>query len=1142
MATRILLLLLVCIHAVALHAVAQITNVSIGSNPNDGAGDTLRTAFSKVNTNVAWLSGQIGYATNGISSVSNLIVKPPTQYQIYEPTVTNRFILNSASSGFQYNHDASLAYYGGTWFAQWNANTNQNESNPGQVNLQSTSTDFVTWTTPVAAFVDSSSSSNPVTYSYSSDIQWQPGMINVGSELWSIWSQQLPLTYPTGQRIYFSRLTSPSGKWANTLLSLNYTENGMTFYGFPTQNPIQLQSGRVIAPLVWMATNQVSPLPSGWTSADNFFVIQKRAGVIYSDDSGTTWKIGGTTTLPGYNHVTWEPIVYQHPDGSIRMYCRNLDYKNFGYSQYLLTAAGFSDGAVFGPLQIVSVDITSSRFGSVAQSGKYPRQIGFANDWKGGGFVNDRYNGALNFSRYGMEDFVFGPSFSGSETVVAYPQAVVNSTTDIRVIYSQGSVPRSIKSAVISPAPDPEKLYLLPRRNDYVNPQVAFRSGPPAYFEHGTQSSMYSVGSTASWTSTNQFSAGMWLFRTNNASSETYFDFRSLVGFQGAVFASLSGVPFLSVYSGTTPQNVSFSSLSIPTNQWVYLGLSYDGAGGSAVAYVVNASGTATTQTQSLSAPNGLQGSVLAVGLAQSGSSLARYSGAVRHVFIINNKVASADEQRYIHGLDQSALGASDWSGTESNPGTASFDYWAASSDAGSNNSAWLALWSATGNSVRGNAYSSTVGSDQVLTVTGTGSAGVELFPFTPGQQLVFGTEVLLTNKTSGYDQVVATIGGKSNRIDILSRNANPTRIEAFHAETGAYYDLGAYVSGAYIPLTLVFDGSFAFVSINNGTEVQIPVSFKSPRLYLGTGYLDIWTVDADQGKNYLLSATYCHVGTAVPYVSLARSAASYSAISSQPFFALIDTDGTPQTNFIYQLGANIRIGGTNQSSSAPFQLLRDTGALSISGTISAGSTLSGTDGLFKNYGTAADINQRRINGSAASPSTIISGDRLGASFWSGYNGSSETAARGAIYGEATETWSSTANGTKVVIQTTPNGSTTRASVWEWGQDGNVAMTATSPILDATASNGASGFRIRVTGSTTALVRILDSVSTTRWQVDASGNMLVTGKIFMGTASGPTITTGSGAPSASEPDGSIYMRTGGSPYFYVREAGVWVGK
>lgn len=1064
-----------------------------------------------------------------------------TGYSVYEPTVTNRFILDASASGFQYNHDASLAYYDGKWFAQWNANTNQYESQVGQVNLQSTSTDFVTWSTPVAVFSDSSTASNPVTYSYATDLQWQPNMANVGSELWSVWSQQLPGAYPTGQRLYFSRLASASGKWTNNLLSLNYTENGMTFYPFPTQNPIQLQSGRVVAPIMWIATNMVSPIPSAWGSAADFFTNEKRAGVIYTDDLGATWKIGGVTTLPGASHVPWEPVVQQSPDGSIRLYCRNVDYKTYSNSQYMLTAAGFSDGAVFGPLEFVSIDTTSSRYGLAAQSGKYPRQIGFANDWKSGGFITDRYNGALTFSRYGIDDFVFGSAFSGSEQVVAYPQGVVGSS-DVRVIYSQGNVPRSIKSAVISPAPDPSLLYLLPRRNDYVNPQVAFRSGPPAYFEHGANSVMYSIDSTSGWPTTNVFSFGAWIYRTNNPANEAWADFRSLSAFQGAAVGAASGKPLLVTYSGSSPVNTTFTTLTVPTGAWCYVGFSVDAGAGTATAYVVTSGGTATTETQSISSVNTFAGSVVYIGDSQPGSSLANLSAAVRHVLIISGVAATANNHRYWHGLDQSALGASDWSGTETSPGTPAFDYWAADPNAGSNNSFWLVRWAPTGNSVRGNAYSSTVGSDSVLTVTGTGSAGVEVFPFVPGQQLVFGTQVLVTNKTSGYDQVLATIGGKSNRIDIISRNANSSRIEAYSVESGAYYDLGAYLAGEYIPLSIAFDGSAAFVSVNNGAATRIPVSFKSPRIYLGCGYLDTWSLASGDGRNYKLAATYCHVGSAVKSVTQVGYDRQSVIQSGSPSLALIDTDG-PSTNFFYALGQNLRIGSTDQSTSAPFLFEGATGNFTVTGSLIAAGTITSSGELVKAYATGADVNQRRINGSSASPTTIASGDRLGATFWSGYDGTSETAARATIQAEATQTWSVGANGTRVSIQTTPNGSATRATVWYVDQDGNTYQTNSSPILNLGAGNGTSGARLRVFGHSANFLRILDDAGSTRFAIDPSWNVTIYGtKVTLGGTSGPTITTGSGAPSASEPNGSIYLRTGGSPYFYVREGGVWVGK
>lgn len=66
---RLFLFLFACVAVVG-----QITNVNIGTTANDKSGDTLRTAFSKVNTNVAWLAGQIGSATNSPNFTTNATV------------------------------------------------------------------------------------------------------------------------------------------------------------------------------------------------------------------------------------------------------------------------------------------------------------------------------------------------------------------------------------------------------------------------------------------------------------------------------------------------------------------------------------------------------------------------------------------------------------------------------------------------------------------------------------------------------------------------------------------------------------------------------------------------------------------------------------------------------------------------------------------------------------------------------------------------------------------------------------------------------------------------------------------------------------------------------------------------------------
>jgi len=54
-------------------AFGQITNINLGTSPNDGTGDTVRIAFGKVNTNTAWLASQLGSSTNASTTLSNAV-------------------------------------------------------------------------------------------------------------------------------------------------------------------------------------------------------------------------------------------------------------------------------------------------------------------------------------------------------------------------------------------------------------------------------------------------------------------------------------------------------------------------------------------------------------------------------------------------------------------------------------------------------------------------------------------------------------------------------------------------------------------------------------------------------------------------------------------------------------------------------------------------------------------------------------------------------------------------------------------------------------------------------------------------------------------------------------------------------------
>lgn len=108
---RIYALLTACLMLVALAVWAQIQPIGIGNAPNDGTGDTLRTAFGKVNNNFSYLTNWSQLATNafewryqaGDSDLTNWSQLATNafewRYQAGDATLTNLAGLNSASEG-----------------------------------------------------------------------------------------------------------------------------------------------------------------------------------------------------------------------------------------------------------------------------------------------------------------------------------------------------------------------------------------------------------------------------------------------------------------------------------------------------------------------------------------------------------------------------------------------------------------------------------------------------------------------------------------------------------------------------------------------------------------------------------------------------------------------------------------------------------------------------------------------------------------------------------------------------------------------------------------------------------------------------------------------------------------------------------
>jgi len=104
-------------------------------------------------------------------------------------------------------------------------------------------------------------------------------------------------------------------------------------------------------------------------------------------------------------------------------------------------------------------------------------------------------------------------------------------------------------------------------------------------------------------------------------------------------------------------------------------------------------------------------------------------------------------------------------------------------------------------------------------------------------------------------------------------------------------------------------------------------------------------------------------------------------------------------------------------------------------------------------------------------------------------------------------------------------------------------------VFTAGATNGAfvvapttDDERIQVTG--TRIDGYQNSNTGVRSSVEINlGSTATIQKLILGNSAGPTLSVGTGVPSAAEPNSSVYFRTDGTgPNLYVRENGIWVAK
>lgn len=101
-------------------------------------------------------------------------------------------------------------------------------------------------------------------------------------------------------------------------------------------------------------------------------------------------------------------------------------------------------------------------------------------------------------------------------------------------------------------------------------------------------------------------------------------------------------------------------------------------------------------------------------------------------------------------------------------------------------------------------------------------------------------------------------------------------------------------------------------------------------------------------------------------------------------------------------------------------------------------------------FAAAGFFTIRRANGTGASPTAIANADQIGAFNFHGYytsGGPAYSGVQATVTAMATQAWTSTAQGTQILLRTTPNNSTTLTTVLTIDQNQSIAMVEAGVFL-----------------------------------------------------------------------------------------------
>ncbi len=751
-------------------------------------------------------------------------------HEVYQPKVERGYVIESSLDGLAYNHCPTVMWFRDRWICAWNGNEVPCEGRPGLQIWMSTSRDGVTWSPPFAPFSNAELCENP--FRHSKATQWQPEFIIINDQLWCFFYESSGNRAEKG--CYFAQLSGPDDKWSirrilfngDGALELNGHKTGMIF---PSQNPVQLRSGRIIVPVVLCGGRS----PDAPDKAKGFWATYRHASVLYSDDLGETWNASLGCTMPGRTFCPWEPTVWEQSDGSVRMLFRNNSNSVFldkmpRPSQFLIGALSRDGGQTWGLPEYVPIETICSRMYVAPLDGKgiwnpvipdddYTGrlQLMFHNDVPGSrSWSGDRRNLAIFFKRGDGFEFTAGPGFVGTEPRAVYPQHCIHNNALI-VTYCQSVFEkRSIRYARLTPLPDPEKRYLLPRSDIEPNRKPRIKN-KCLWFEGGQKISSRNVPdpvdkrlSLAAWV---RWKSGSVLIDTRPA------------GLTLQIAMADKGRDrkpcLLFACDGIQPR-LLYSTLTVEPDEWTYVGLDLDTKKGEAVFYV-NAHSERVKITPG--ARPSLKGTTACIGSKRHRNSNSMpFSGGIRFMSMFDAPIGSAGHR---HCYNRFATDVKRKPLDGGSPITANPLLWMDPTDAD-----FEQQFEIPDDCFQG-VRKTKVDGKSVLRFFGEGSAGVDLDENHRNR----GDSVELRFRfkhESGNKQVLCTIGDADQPARLVI-NKNQLFLTA-GTQKVLCDDLPV---GTWSSVTVTTAGDKTRVQLDNSPPVEVTHTPKGTWVYLGQGY-----------------------------------------------------------------------------------------------------------------------------------------------------------------------------------------------------------------------------------------------------------------------------------------------------------------